>query len=58
MRRELTALETYVARDDALADDFERQRAGLDYLRVTDAAGCARLEKVVDAFYAKHGLAR
>ena len=58
MRRELTALETYVAREDALADDFERHRAGFDYLRVTDAAGCARVEKRLDAFYDAHGLAR
>ncbi|MEW6430621.1 MAG: hypothetical protein AB1730_03855 [Myxococcota bacterium] len=58
MRRELSALESFVARSDALADDFERHRAGFDYLHVTDAAGCARVEKNLDAFCAAHGLAR
>jgi hypothetical protein len=58
MKHELAALENYAAHDDQLFDDLERARGGLDYLNVTDAAGCARVERTLDAFFVAHGLSR
>lgn len=58
MKTEMSALEGKAAKDDALYDAVQKVPAGFGYLGVTDAAGCARVEKSVDEFYAKHGLAR
>jgi hypothetical protein len=58
MKREMSALEGRAAEDDALYEALQRVPAGFGYLEVVDAAGCARVEKALDAFYAKHGLAR
>jgi hypothetical protein len=58
MRREMSALEGRAAKDDALYEALQRMPAGFGYLEVVDAAGCARVERAMDAFYARHGLAR
>lgn len=58
MKRDMTDLENHVARDDALDAAFEREGPGAGYLDVSDAAGCVRIEKALDRFFAQHGLVR
>lgn len=58
MKAEMGVLEGAAAKNDALYEALQKFPPGFGYTAVMDAAGCARVEKSVDDFYAKHGLAR
>lgn len=58
MRQEMAALESRGASDDALYEALQKFPPGFGYAGVTDATGCARVEKTLDEFFQKHGLAR
>ena len=53
MRTRLSLMENELARNDALTAVFVEASRGFDYLSVTDAQGCARVEKNVDDFAAR-----